>query len=50
MCGICNKIGIRHENLNLQESSPALTMYKDATSSSTTLNFNEGNNLSLIHI
>ena len=45
MCGICNKIGIRHEDLNLQESSPALPIYKDAASSSGTLNFNEGDNI-----
>ena len=45
MCGICNRIGIRHEDLNLQEYSPALPIYKDAASSSGTLNFNEGDNI-----
>ena len=45
MCNICNKIGIRHEDLNLQESSPAVPIYKDAVSSSGTLNFNEGDNI-----
>ena len=45
MCNICNKIGIRHEDLNVQESSPAVPIYKDAVSSSGTLNFNEGDNI-----
>ena len=45
MCNICNKIGIRHEDLNVQESSPAAPIYKDAVSSSGTLNFNEGDNI-----
>ena len=45
MCGICNKIGMRHEDLNLQESSSIPPIYKAAASSSSTLNFNEGDNI-----
>ena len=42
MCVICNHLGIRHEDLK----NPDIPIkYKDSTSSSSTLNFNEGKNI-----